>query len=243
MIQEMLSAMPKEAGTMALACAIAGTVVGAGLWLTGARFSRSIVTLSLTSLGALVGMRVPAWMGWGIDGWAGGVGGAIALGVAGFAMHRLWVGVALGVVLASWAAVGTWQFAKGSTEITWPPFDAAAMTLPSYVGELWKALPPDVSKYLPYATGAAFLSGLLSALLWPRVGVILLYTLSGVSMLVSMGLMSLEIGRPQWIDMIPASTRSQLLTLGGLVVFGALVQWKVAPNAGRKASAPAPAQA
>jgi hypothetical protein len=227
MLQDWMAAMPKDGGTIALGCAIAGTLAGAGVWLAGARFSRSIVTLSLVTIGALLGMHLPAWMGWPLDSWAGGIGGAIVLGVSGFTMHRFWVGVGLGLVLAAWAAVATWEFGKGNAEIVWPSVEPTAAILPAYLADVWKALPADVTRIAPFMCGTAFVSGLIAALMWPRVGVILLYVLIGISLLVSMGLMCVEIGRPQLMQLVPSSLNAQLMMLGLLVLIGSLVQWKV----------------
>src|SRR5947209_12518319 len=83
MVQELLPLLPKELGTLALVLAVAGAVAGVGLWLVGSRFSRSLVTLLLVSVGGWTGLFFPRWFGWAIDGWAPAVGLAVVLGAAG----------------------------------------------------------------------------------------------------------------------------------------------------------------
>ena len=36
--------------------------------------------------------------------------------------------------------------------------------------------------------------------------------------------------RPQWLGMLPAQTSTQVAAFAGIVLFGALVQWKLAPE-------------
>src|SRR5437870_5881909 len=108
MVQELLALLPKEVGTLALVLAMTGTLAGAGLWLAGARFSRSLITLVLVSIGGWTGLFLPRWLGWTIDGWAPAIGLALGMGASGFFLHRFWVGIGLGVVLAAWAGFATW---------------------------------------------------------------------------------------------------------------------------------------
>ena len=85
-----------------------GAVVGAVLWLAGARFSRTLVGLVTVSLGAFLGMEMPRYFGWGVSGAGPAVGMALILGLSGYIMHRFWIGVGLGTVLAAWAFLATW---------------------------------------------------------------------------------------------------------------------------------------
>ena len=233
MVQQLLPFLPQEVGQAALIAAMFGTLVGAGLWLLGARFSRPLITLLAVSLGATIGRSVPAWTGWNVSTMATSVGGAVALGLSAFVMHRVWVGVGLGTLLAVWAALVTWITCRGGAEWAWPAVDATT-TLASFGQGLWDGLPDKVRELLPYACGGSALSGFLAALLWPRLAVVLLYSALGASLLVGMGLTAIENGRPEWITIVPAETWAQVLSLAGLVAFGAIVQWQLAP--GPKAS-------
>jgi hypothetical protein len=85
------------------------------------------------------------------------------------------------------------------------------------------------------------LSGLLASLVWPRFGAVLLYSALGTSLLVGAGLISIENGRPQWITIVPSQTWAQVTTLLGLVAFGAIVQWQLAPS--KQTGAPTPKKA
>ena len=51
MLQAMLSLLPKETGNAAVVFAASGTLGGLALWLSGARFSRYIITLTAVAIG------------------------------------------------------------------------------------------------------------------------------------------------------------------------------------------------
>jgi hypothetical protein len=239
MVQQLLPLLPKEIGQAALVAALVGTLIGAGLWLVGSRFSRPMITLLAVSLGAVLGRSLPGWMSWNVNTMATSVGGAVLLGMSGYVLHRVWVGAGLGVVLACWAAIGTWLFAGAGAELTWPVVDAET-TMRAFGEQLWTNLPEKVRTILPFACGGALLSGFLSSLLWPRMAVAILYSALGTSLLVGLGLIAIENGRPDWITIVPSQTWAQVSTLVGIVAFGALVQWQLAP---KSAHAPAPKQA
>jgi hypothetical protein len=238
MVQLLLPLLPRELGTAALAMAVIGCLIGVLLWLLGSRFSRSLISLVLVALGGWTGLFLPRWFGWAIDGWAPAVGLALVLGVSGFFLHRLWVGVGLGLVLAIWAGVVTWMLCGGGADASWswPTLTLKTQLLP-YAHSLWENLPGGVQKILPYACGAALLSGVCAGMLWPRFGVATLYSALGVTLIVTLGLTAVNFSRPRWIGMLPGRTAAQALTLVGLVAFGALLQWRIVPSGG-----PAPAQ-
>src|SRR5882757_2471420 len=103
MIQRFLVLLPTQISSMTLAIAIAGAALGLILWLSGSRFNRTIITLISVSGGALIGLQMPGWFGWRLDGWATAVLGALALGISGYVLPKVWVGVGLGAVWAIWA--------------------------------------------------------------------------------------------------------------------------------------------
>ena len=227
MVQELLPLLPKEVGTLALVLAMLGAVVGAGLWLAGARFSRSLITLVLVSTGGWIGLFLPQWLGWSIDGWASAILLALVLGASGLVMHRFWVGVGLGLVLAGAAAGVVWTIYKGQGAWSVPKVETG-MSAIAYVQVLWQGLPVEMRRILPIACGAAWIVGLAAAMLWPRICIVILYSTIGVSMLVGLGLYSMNAARPQWLGALPNRTSSQLLAMLGMVAFGALLQWKIA---------------
>src|SRR5580698_7482414 len=162
MLQALLSLLPRESGTAAVAFAAVGALCGAALWLSGARFSRYIITLTLVAIGTSIGVALPRWCGWRIDGSGTAIGGAIILGASGYVLHRGWVGAWFGFVMAIWAALGTWVELAPGEMWNWPA--RAGMNVPAYLRQVWEALPPDVSHALPVVCGAAFVIGAIPAM-------------------------------------------------------------------------------
>jgi hypothetical protein len=229
MVQQLLPLLPHDIGRAALIAALIVTLFGAVLWLVGARFSRPMITLLGVSVGAMLGRMLPGWMGWSVNSMAASVGGAVVLGMSGFLLHRMWVGLGLGLLLACWGAVATWVLFGEGAELTWPTIDQTT-TWPTFAESLWLSVPIKVRQLLPFVTSGAAMSGLLASMVWPRFGVVLLYSALGTSLLVGAGLIAIENGRPQWITIVPAETWAQVTTLLGIVAFGAVVQWQLAPS-------------
>lgn len=236
MLQDLLALLPRL-GTVALVASVAGAMTGAGLWLMGARFSRSLITLLLVSAGATLGLQLPRWFAWPIDGWAPALGVAALMGISGFLLHRFWVGVSLGTVLTTWAALATWAIFHGAQPWAWPAWEHGTR-LHLYLQAVWNSLPTEVCRLLPFACGAALISGVSVAMLWPRIGLVLLYSTAGVSLLVGLGLVAVQLGEPHWIYLLPAKGSSQGLILLGMVGFGALLQWYMTPRLATKAPQP-----
>src|SRR5476651_527400 len=112
MLQLLIQWMPDQVGAAALTIALAGAAAGAVLWLSGARFSRTLVGLAAVAVGAVVGMELPRRLGWTISGAGPAVGLALMCGLMGYLFHRLWIGIGLGTVLAGWAFLATWVLLK-----------------------------------------------------------------------------------------------------------------------------------
>ena len=243
MVQELLLLMPRDAGRAATIIAVAGATLGAGLWLLGARYSRAMIALVAVAIGGGLGMMLPRYSGWTISTQATAVGGAVVLGLSGWLLHRVWVGLALGLVLALWAALATWIIYRDPA-VAWAwPAVAVDTTIASFATETWAQVPESLRKLLPYACGGAMLTGLCATLLWPRAGVVMLYSCAGVSLLIGMGLAAAQFARPQWLAHVPSQTWAQLTTLAGLVAFGAVVQWQAAPVAQAQPAKPTDAAA
>ena len=236
MVQQLLPLLPHEIGRCALIAALTATLFGAVLWLVGARFSRPMITLVGVAAGAFFGRMLPGWMGWNVNTMAASVGGAVVLGMSGFLLHRMWVGLGLGVLLACWATVAVWVCFSDGAQLTWPPVDPTT-TWRTFADALWLSVPLKVRQILPFAASLAMLSGLLASLLWPRFGAALLYSALGTSLLVGAGLIAIENGRPQWITIVPSQTWAQAMTLLGTVAFGAVVQWQLADGKKKKPEA------
>jgi hypothetical protein len=229
--------LPQQLGTLATVFAMIGTFIGVGLWLIGARFSRSLITLCLVSAGGWIGLFLPHWFGWNVDGWATAIGLALILGGSGFVMHRFWVGVGLGAVLAGWAAVAIAVFCKNAESWAFPkaPLDTGFV---AYISIAWQTLPGDIQRFLMIGCGTAMLSGLAAATLWPRVGIVILYSMTGVSLVVGLGSITRDAVPPRWLGAMPAQTSARAMMIGGLVLVGALLQWKLALSP--KQTTPAP---
>lgn len=229
MVHEMLQLLPDDPGTSGLMIALTGSLIGAAIWLLGARFSRPIVTLLTVLLGAAIGQNLPEWLGWTISGAGPAVVLSLVLGVTGYVMHGMWVGIGLGTVLSGWAALACWIGFKGAATWSWPAVEAEA-TLASYASAVWQALPPDVARVLPYGCATAMISGLAMAILWPRFSLLLGWSCAGATLLAGMGLAAVDYGQPEWLTQIPPETWIQTSVLGGLVTLGMLIQWKLAPT-------------
>jgi hypothetical protein len=229
MVQELLNLLPADVGRLGLVIAIVGSMIGEGMWLIGSRFSRPIVTLLTVLLGASIGMHLPKWFGWQISGAGPAVGAAVVLGVTGYVLHGMWVGVGLGIVMSSWTALACWILLRNGAAWHWPIIGPET-TLDGFFKELWLGLPPDVTRILPYACATAMITGLAVTIIWPKVSLVLVWSMAGVTLLVCMGVAAIQIGQPAWLAKIPQPMWAQAALVLLLVMFGSLIQWKIAPN-------------
>jgi hypothetical protein len=229
MVQELLNLLPQDVGTLGLVIAIVGSMIGLGMWLIGSRFSRPIVTLLTVLLGASIGMHLPKWFGWQISGAGPAVGAALVLGVTGYVLHGMWVGIGLGTVLSSWTALGCWILLRNGVAWHWPVVGPETI-LDGFFRELWLGLPPDVSRILPYACATAMITGLAVTIIWPKVSLVLVWSMAGVTLLVCMGVAAVSIGQPAWLLKIPQQMWAQGSLVMLLVMLGSLIQWKLAPK-------------
>jgi hypothetical protein len=230
MLQLLIQRLPDQVGNAALAVALAGAAVGAVLWLSGARFSRTLIGLVAVAVGAIAGLALPRLLGWSISGAGPAVGLALTAGVAGYLFHRLWIGVGLGMVLAGWVFLATWVLLKAPATFDWPA--AAANTrISDYVVQLWQSLPANVAGVLPIACGGAVMMGLIVTIFWPTLAVATAWSAAGASLLAALGSAAMEFSRPHWLRLLPQQFGSQVLALAVLVVVGVAAQWKTAQAA------------
>lgn len=225
MFQHLIMLLPHEPGSITLVIAMVGLIVGLSLWIVGARFSQSILTLAAVAMGTWVGMRLPMWRHWQIDPMAPAVAGAIVLGISAYTLHKVWVGIWLGVVLSVWTTLVLWATRGPAFHWRWPEYNPG-LTLPQYLANLWQNVPETMQQCLGFATAAAMLIGISAALLWPRIGIALLWSAAGVSLLVPAAATALSKLDPQVLRHIPRQTSDQLALLAGLVGIGAILQWR-----------------
>jgi hypothetical protein len=229
MFYQFLLARFGESGWLVAAMSIGGVLAGLIMWLVGARFSRSIVTLIAVSIGALIGLRMPHWFSVPLGAWATAVGGALLLGITGYALHRMWVGAGLAVLLALWAGILVWNIYCSGRVGTFPD-RVAGMGIDEYWTQVWNSLPRDFRRITPFLCGLAVIFGVTVSVFWSRTAAVLLYSVLGVSVLMIMGMMGIAISKPSLLGVLPSQTGAQIATFGGMVFFGAIVQWFTSPR-------------
>ena len=215
-------------GRYALLAAFAGTAAGAVLWLAGSRFSRSLVTLLAVSLGAVLGVHLPGWLGWSVDSMGVAFVGALVLGLTGYLLHTTWIGLSLSLVLALWVGTAAWLTVGGGEQLHWPAVNPSA-DVDVMLADVWRSLPGDLPRVMPLALGLALLGGVAITVFSPKLGRVLTSTMVGLSMLVVMGVTALRMSRPDWLVLLPRSFPTQVVILLGMVLTGVLIQWRLAP--------------
>ncbi len=234
MFKELLPLLPKEMGTAAVTAAGFVALVGLSLWLSGARFNRSLLTLNAVTLGATLGLELPRHIAMPVNGWATAIGGALVLGVTAYIFHRVWTAVGLAIVLVAIAAISTWMLCSNQTDWTWPALGAHP-TVAGYLRTLWDQLPAEVRRVLPLSCGTAAITGLAFAMLWPRAGAALLYSLTGTALMVAGSVAVLYCKAPDYLNRLPGTQYTQGAVLVSTVLVGALIQWRLT-----RASQPSP---
>jgi hypothetical protein len=243
MLREAISLMPDVVARCPLGTAVAFCALGAVLWVVGGRASRSILALVAVAGGSVVGVHLPEWYGWHVEGMAIAVGAAVVLGSAVLFMHRTCLALLLGVGMMIWAALGTWIF-LGPADATWD-WRAAHWDgdMVQYLRQLWQTLPPNMARVFPAACFAGFATGVTIEVFFPKLGKVLAHSLTGVTLVALMGGVAARSARPHWLNALPGSNPAQGLALIGLVILGALIQWQITPphrSAATKARADKP---
>jgi hypothetical protein len=229
MLRELLALLPDvllrcPSGTAAVCAGL-----GAALWLIGGRFSRSILALAAVALGTFIGMRLPVWRGWQIDGMGVAVGGAILLGTAAFLFHRTCIGLLLGTGLVLWAGTGVWIFLAGQTywdlhSVRWQG------DLAQLLQQAWRTLPPSMTRVFPMACFAGLGCGITIAVFLPKLARVMTHSLIGVTLMAIMGAIFIGKAHPRWLQAIPRTQGMQGFALIGLVLVGVIIQWRMTPS-------------
>jgi hypothetical protein len=72
--------------------------------------------------------------------------------------------------------------------------------------------------------------GIATATIWPRIAMVILWSAAGVSLLVATGAAALSRLDPAALRHVPRQTLAQLAVLGGMVMLGAALQWRMTPR-------------
>ena len=240
MLQELISWLPQEAGRGwvpgALACAAGGLV----RWARGARVGRSALTLAGVAAGAWLGMRVPQWLGSEVDPMGLACCGAMVLGMAGYLLHTLWVGLTLGTLLAGVGVLVAWNTLADGATWSVPLLDWSAPTH-QILHALWASLPGALPRGMPLVVTGCFAAGVLGTVLWPRVGGVFAFSSLGAVLFSAGAAIAVGLGRPQWLEYVPAGAAVQGGALAAMVLVGAAVQWCLYPRAAGPVNAAAAA--
>ncbi|MBC8108594.1 MAG: hypothetical protein H7Z14_18560, partial [Anaerolineae bacterium] len=180
MLLDLLQLLPDKPGDGALIIAMIGGVFGLGLWIAGVKVSRPLVTLLTVLIGAMIGRQLPSWFNWNISGAGPAVGGAVVLGVSGFVLHRMWVGIGLGLTLSLWCALRMWLMMRDGASWDWPDLSAPSSCW-AYLQDIWDSLPPNMARILPFVAGVALVCGVASSILWPKLTTVLNWSAIGLT--------------------------------------------------------------
>src|SRR5437764_233934 len=76
-------------------------------------------------------------------------------------------------------------------------------------GDIWERMPGTVRRIYPYAAGTAMISALSLALLFPRLGRLMCFSATGVTIAFLAALTLMASRRPDWLDSIPPRPDAQ----------------------------------
>jgi hypothetical protein len=233
MLQRIFELLPARVAQMPVSAAMMIAIAGLVLGLAGARFSRSILTLTLVAAGTYLGLHVPTWMGWGIDPMGPGFCGAIVLGLAGYMLSTLWEGLLLGLLLAGGAGSAVWILLAGGATWHWPQIDWSATSV-EIVVKVWQSLPMTVNKAFPAAVGLGFGLGVLFVALWPKLGKVMVYSLLGMIILVLAGFIVAQKSNREMLRSLPVDPFKQGIVFGAMVLVAMVIQGLLLPRARKK---------
>ena len=233
MFHHVLSFVPEGAGSFWTFITAVVAVAGAVLWLAGARFSRSLVTLTTVTVGAAIGLQLPRWLGLPVGAWATAILGALVFGVAGWGMHKTWVGAGLGVVAAFWGIAIAWIVFGPADGYAWPSRGNHAGVF-DHLGTVWMSFPRSFRWAGPIGCMLGVFTGAAVAWKHKKFTPMLLYSMLGVTLMIIFGISAMEMGMPTMLAIVPSQRSIQLATLVLMVAFGTAVQyrWSAKPSGG-----------
>ena len=229
-LRELEAVVSALLGARAVPVAAALLAAGVVLWLAGARVGRSALTLVGVGAGAYLGLKLPAYMGWGIDGIATAFAGAMLAGLAGWALHTTWIGATLCTMLGLAGAAVAWVTLSDGSSWTLPTIDWSQPHV-KILNSIWLSLPGEsLSRAMPYAIAGGMITGAAVALAWPKVARVMTWGLTGTAMMTLGGLFLVNRLRPDWLDALPREPGSVAMILGGVALLGMIVQWLMLPS-------------
>ena len=241
MVEQLLSLVPAEqVRTVLLAVVLTGSMLGAATLLLGGLRSRFMMCLLLLVAGTIAGHSVPQWFGLRIEPNATAILGAIVMGILGFAFHRLWVALGLGLMVAGLAGVMLW-FNLDAGRLFHAPAAEQGMTVASYMQLCWEQAPPVFKAKTPLVCAAAGLAGLVVGLLLTRLGTALFYSIMGTSILFLSLLFGEASGQmPTASYLLPEVSEMRVVLFAGFVLLGTLVHLATMPRPLSAAGRPQP---
>lgn len=228
MLPEVLTVLPDAVTRCPPGMAAGCCAGGLGLWLAGGGYSRSILTLAGVAAGTIIGMRLPGWYGWQVDGMGVAVGGAIALGTCAFLFHRTCIGMMLGGAMMLWAGLAAWLACGNGATWNWHDLRWHGDAV-QFLRDAWAALPPELQRPLPLAAVVGLSAGVMLAISFNKLSKVLAHSLVGTTLLAIMGMVAVLDTRPQWLWHLPGSNLAQGAALAALVLAGAAWQWRITP--------------
>jgi hypothetical protein len=238
MLQELLTWLPQDATRAWLPGALACAAGGLFLWAMGARVGRSVFTLAGVAVGAWGGLIVRQRLSPEVEPMGLACGGALVLGLAGYLLYTMWVGLTLGTLLCAAGALIAWKRLGGGASWSVPVLDLSG---PVHVilRDLWASLPGVLPKVMPLVVCGCFASGVMITVMWPKLGRVLAFAAVGTLMFVAGGVAATAIARPEWLAYLPGASQTQGVALAVLVTAGAMLQWAMLPVPVRPAAPPA----
>ncbi|HET6246312.1 MAG TPA: hypothetical protein VFE47_01335 [Tepidisphaeraceae bacterium] len=237
MIQEIADLLPDAASRIHAPVAFSLAAVGLLLALTGARFSRAIISLSLVSAGTVIGLHMPKWFGWGIDPMGTAFGMAIVLGMSGYVLTTLWEGIFFAALLAGGAAMIAWMNLAPHQSWHLPQIDWSATAI-EIAGKVRLSLPPALTTVLPVALGIGATVGALLMVIWHKLGRVLFYSTLGMSILTLGAMLAIRQTHGEWLGEIPRDPYVQGGIFCLLIIVASAVQWMLLPRDVKPAQAP-----
>lgn len=227
MLSQLRMLMPEGMLERSPQWALAGLALGVLLWAAGGAFSRYITTLVAVAVGTSIGMRIPSWLGWQIDGMGTGVAGALLFGLSGYLLHRTWIGLWLAAMLILWSGVAVWMAVGHGATLPMPQWHG---TLRDTFALLWQGLPPSLNPRLPLACAAAMTVSVVGTVFCPKFSRCMTYSLIGTTLCIVMGLIVVQSAEVTWLETIEPRISLQVTALLVFLALGMGLQWWLLPE-------------